>query len=374
MMTVCWHSGAALEFTHCSGSSTTMSSPVSRFAFLDSLRGLAAILVVVQHLFEHRGGIGGEVLAPLGPGVAGVALFFFVSGYVIPISAGPSPVPLPFMVRRVFRIYPLFLVALALAFVAGSSGLLPRWAFMAEAPPIQWLANLLLVQDFVGQQPFLGVTWTLAIELIWYGLFLAAVLRFRERAADVLDLVVPIAILSLALLSLIVESRIPLGRPLMIYAAVVGYQAARYHASQIDLQRLWRSIAVFAFVALVANLIAFGVYRHPQMTLAQSLGPWTLATLLFLTVMLAPGLRARSWLNSGLLPMLGMVSYSTYLLHPLTLGIGDLYFAGPARVPVAIALTALASVIGYHLVEKPGIVLGRRVAKWVGKPSAPAPA
>ena len=338
----------------------------SRFAFLDSLRFVAAALVVFQHLFEHRTGFVGETLVPLGPGVAGVALFFFISGYVIPLSAGTQFAALQFIVRRLFRIYPLFLSAIALIFLLGATSVLPQWSFMSYAPAIQWLANLALVQDFVGQEAFLGVSWTLVIELIWYGMFAAALMRFGDRAASALDILLPLSLVAMAILSLVMDVRLPIGRPTMIYAAVIGFQCFRRAQGNLSSAALVRSVLIFAVVALATNYVSFGLFRHPHITLAQSLGPWTVGTIIFFTVLLLKPLRNARWLNSGLIPALGAMSYSIYLLHPVAIAAAEDYAPGNWRVPVAVGLTAVLSMVGYHIVEKPGIALGRKIARWPG--------
>jgi peptidoglycan/LPS O-acetylase OafA/YrhL len=338
----------------------------SRFAFIDSLRFVAAALVVFQHLFEHRTGFAGEKLVPLGPGVAGVALFFFISGYVIPLSAGTQFTVRQFIVRRLFRIYPLFLSAILLIFGLGATLVLPQWSYLPSAPAIRWFANLALVQDFVGQEAFLGVSWTLVIELIWYGMFAAALMRFGDRAASALDTLLPLSLVAMAIWSLILDARLPIGRPTMIYAAVIGFQCFRHAQGNLSSVALGRSLLVFGVVALSTNYVSFGLFRHPHITLVQSLGPWTLGTVVFLVVLLLEPLRTAHWLNSGLIPDLGAMSYSIYLLHPVAMAAADTYAPDGWRVPVAIGLTAMLSLAGYHLVEKPGIALGRRVARWPG--------
>lgn len=74
--------------------------------------------------------------------------------------------------------------------------------------------------------------------------------------------------------------------------------------------------------------------------------------------------------NRGLLPLAGAFSYSIYLLHPIANAAADQYIVGAAQVPVALALTALLSVLGYRYVELPGIALGRSL---VARPSARKP-
>ena len=340
-----------------------MTETKRRFAFLDTLRFIAAAFVVFQHLFEHRPGFAGAMLVPLGPGVAGVAIFFFISGYVIPLSVGVRLDARAFLIRRLFRVYPLFLAAIVLLVLMAATGLLPSWSGMLSAAPFAWAANLLLVQDFVGVPAFLGVSWTLAIELIWYGLFALVLSLSGKRAGDVLDVLVPAGLIGLALASLLLQTRLPIGRPTMIYAAVIGYQLFRFHRGDIYAARMARSVAIFVLVAWAANFVSFGIFRHPSITVGQALGPWTLSTAVFIVAMLVRPIREARWLNHGPLPMLGAMSYSTYLLHPIAITAAGLYAPDGWRVPLALLATLLLSVAGYHLVEKPGVALGRRLAE-----------
>jgi len=84
-----------------------------------------------------------------------VVLFFLISGFVIPLSVRHAFDPGHFVLRRLLRIYPLYLAALALLVAGAGLGLLPEWAWLGTAKPQVWLANLLLVQDYVGQRPIL---------------------------------------------------------------------------------------------------------------------------------------------------------------------------------------------------------------------------
>lgn len=339
-----------------------------RMAFVDSMRLLAASLVLIQHVFEGRPGFVKSWLIPLAPGVAGVAIFFFISGYVIPLATRQGLDVREFMIRRLFRIYPLYLVTLALIALAGATSFLPQLSFVADAPMRVWIPNILLIAEYVKVRPFLGVSWTLAVELVWYALFAASFVMFGKKAADRLDVFIPVSFAGLALLSLVIGVRIPLGRPTMIYAAVVGFQCFRFHAGEIGAKRLARSILVFACVALAGTYIAFGIFAHPNLTLAQAIGPWIVATAIFLGGVLYAPLREAKLLNRGMLPILGAMSYSIYLMHPLATATADAYFAPVLQVPIAVVLTFAMAGAGFALVEKPGIKLGRRAARLFADP------
>lgn len=332
-----------------------------RLGFLDSLRLLAAVLVFAQHLFEKRDGLVKTWLIPLAPGVTGVAIFFFISGYVIPMAARSGFDMRDFMVSRVFRIFPVYVATLLLMAAAGAIGLLPTFAFIADASPLVWLANIALVSDYIGAKTFLGVSWTLAVEMVWYIAFGVSITLFGSRAADRLDLFVPLSLVALTVLSLALQVRIPLGRPTMIYAAVIGFQCFRFHAGEIDARQLARSIARFSVVALIAMAVAFGVFSHPNLTVLQAVGPWIVGTAFFLVFTLWTPLHDARALNYGIVPALGAISYSIYLLHPIATATAKTYFVTGFQVPAAIALTLVMSWVGFHFVERPFMRLGRSV-------------
>ncbi|NSL37173.1 acyltransferase, partial [Citrobacter werkmanii] len=90
---------------------------------LQYLRGIASLLVVLYHA---RGEISnvyaqsnlGELL--FGNGYIGVDLFFMISGFVIMLSTEKDKSSFSFIIKRLFRIYPVYLVCLfSLVFLQG---------------------------------------------------------------------------------------------------------------------------------------------------------------------------------------------------------------------------------------------------------------
>jgi peptidoglycan/LPS O-acetylase OafA/YrhL len=349
--------------------------PAQRLVVLDSLRFIAAAAVLFQHGVEQQGAIGQWIVGLLSPGVFGVALFFLISGFVIPMSAGRRFDPRSFAIRRVLRIYPLVLVAFVAVAILARATDWPAFDPARAARPSDWIANLLLVQDYVGAQPIHGVTWTLSLELIWYGMFAVMIAWRGERFAGPLLVVFPLALLGGAALSLAIEHRIPLARPGMVYAAVLGCRVYAWHAGRLSGGRLAIDAMVFTGVMTLCNFVSFGHFAHPSITLWQAVVPWLAATGFFLLVMTNAGVRESRIFDNRVLPLLGAMSFSIYLLHPIGLAAAEAVTRTAWSLPLGLGLTLLLSIAGYRLVELPAMMLSKRLTPrqpMVLPPLAPA--
>lgn len=147
-----------------------------RIAFLDYMRILAFTLVVMGHKFNI------DLLtwandpnthttlqytykllsdASLG-GAMGVVIFFLVSGYIIPYVLQREST-FEFYLKRVFRIYPLYISAIVIEMVLD-------YFNGTDLPPLGvFLPRILLLGDFFNTPLALaGVEWTLRIEILFY--------------------------------------------------------------------------------------------------------------------------------------------------------------------------------------------------------------
>ncbi|MGH1572241.1 acyltransferase family protein [Methylobacterium sp. P31] len=335
-----------------------------RIVFLDALRFVAAAAVVFQHVVEREGPRGQALVAALSPGVFGVVLFFIISGFVIPMAAKKRLNLGQFALRRVFRIYPLVLTTFGVLAVVGYSGLLPSLSYLKAATARDWIANLLLVQDYAGALTLWGVTWTLNLEVAWYTLFALSLLVIGPRFDDRLAIVAPVLLLSLALLSLAAGHRLPLARMGMVYAAILGARFYRGQSGTVSRDRVLIDLLIFMVVMTICNVISFGYFRHPNITMGQAVYPWLAAPVLFGIVALVPQMRDSRLVNSRVIGWLGSISFSTYLLHGLAMHVAEDYVASGGVLVGTLVLTLVFSVLGYYLVEVPGQKLGRWVESW----------
>lgn len=151
-----------------------------RLSGLDTLRGVAIVLVMLYH-FRIQGLVPPALVAVADVGWIGVDLFFVLSGFLIgaqllkPFAAGGSFSFAEFYLRRSFRILPAFLVVLLLyLFVpAWSDGSVPYapWQYFT----FMW--NLLML-GFPEHRAFSHI-WSLCVEEHFYLLLPAVLLLLR---------------------------------------------------------------------------------------------------------------------------------------------------------------------------------------------------
>jgi peptidoglycan/LPS O-acetylase OafA/YrhL len=154
--------------------------PGARFEFVDALRGLAALAVVLPHVtglfaYPRERGLSSLFLSLAGYGTAGVEVFFVVSGFAIAYSmraiASEDFSLGRFILRRAVRLDPPYWVAMLWV------GLVEAFrARMTHQPvvlpsPGKVLAHLLYLQDILGLGQFNAVFWTLCLEFQLYFFF-----------------------------------------------------------------------------------------------------------------------------------------------------------------------------------------------------------
>ena len=172
---------------------------MERFTFANQLRGAAALCVVANHLtgvyWSEPLLVAGATFSAVQTGAPpafsaltagawynlgpfGVALFFLISGFVIPISLERQTAP-GFLVGRLFRIFPTYVLALLIELTVVA--LAARyWHQPFTYRPKLILANLLLVTDIVNAPSIDLVNWTLVVELKFYLLMAALAVPVRR--------------------------------------------------------------------------------------------------------------------------------------------------------------------------------------------------
>lgn len=339
-----------------------------RLYFLDLLRIVAFVTVLIGHKFQPalRDFVQDAAqpawlrlpvqwLLPLSDGGAfGVMVFFLVSGFII-TQVVMNESTAVFAIKRVFRIYPLYIFACLL-----------EWG-LTQGPPLDWhlrLAQWLLIGDLVGAPYTLGfVEWTLRVELLFY-VFMAVVARLGVLRSPALA----VALYGLVALALYAAAPWPrhagwsdgyvnLYFPMLLIGSCV-YLAQGGPAAL----RLWA-------VAVVAGMLALSVMHTAQIQPRWSDRHFMqLALAVFVLAWLG-----RRHIRLGAFGMLlSDLSYAVYLTHNWIWDVLKRPVQAVATAPWlvnALVLLWLFAIcwLAMRYVERPGIRLGKRVAAMVCK-------
>lgn len=350
-----------------------------RMAFIDGLRGVAALSVVLMHFFHPAVSPIHEplkrVFAPavqsvLLHGELGVMIFFVLSGFVIAYTLrGQRVTPgfaANFMLRRSIRLDPPYWTMLAILV----SWKCVLWHDMA-GEMFAWFggwknvfANMFYAQDILrshavpGYFGVISVSWTLCLEVQFYLVLITLLTlgcavgrRWGRRGEN-------------ALFALVLV-------PLTAYSLYLWFAARRF-----EFFDMW--FMFFAGVALCWTLTGRMQQRWLWLLVAaivagagwQSDGrAYTAAGTVIAIYLAARTGGIYRWLGGGIWQYLGRISYSLYLSH-MTVGvlvISLIWQNGDKSTPLAIVayVIAVAAAIAaadllHRLVEAPFV----RLAKW----------
>jgi len=170
---------------------------LKKLAYLEGLRGIAALIVVFHHLvlmFYPALNYGEETeslskfvaITPLNifyNGAFAVSLFFVLSGYVLSykyILTKDAKIPIGYAIKRYFRLMPLIGFSVIFAFVIVRLNVLNPSALNAYTGSGDWLLDLFksdqsffsLIKNifygvlFTGDNQYNPVVWSMKIEFI----------------------------------------------------------------------------------------------------------------------------------------------------------------------------------------------------------------
>src|ERR1700729_3454065 len=168
-----------------------------RLAWLDALRGIAALCVVFDHLtYSVLQPVRNTVYQWFDPGQYGVFVFFMVSGYIVPASLERKGSVRSFWVSRVCRLYPLYLFAVGAMIVLWATGIGSLSGTNSDAVTASF-ADVFMLQSVLWAPTLPNVVWSLAYEMVFYLLITALFLGGVHRRSSRYALVFAVAALAL---------------------------------------------------------------------------------------------------------------------------------------------------------------------------------
>lgn len=323
-------------------SETAVKSTGARpYFMLDAWRGIASLWVVLFHvsgmIVQRDAGRTAQAIYSIGKyGGLGVQLFFVISGYCIVNAACASlrqqGGTWRFVKARCRRIYPPFWLAsiLAAAIFIGFRVLVARGLarpnIFSEQDYLHqsfayYFGNITLLQVALHQPSLLAVAWTLCYEVAFYAIIALVLVTFQSRLNSV-RLLQSLHIITIGCLLWLIAAPQSRMYPFDLWPQF-GLGVAVYDVLQGQRRRLSN--------VLIAGVLALTliVCMKPDLASGLTNAPIYLGFTVCLgfALLLCVGYRwdavvSRLW-PVRFLAWVGLFSYSLYLVHTLTMRIGN---------------------------------------------------
>lgn len=366
--------------------------PAARFAFVDGLRGMAALGIVIFHIWWYEpapksaiDSVHWTVDAAVMKTRGAVQILLVISGFVIAYTMRhiwfTRNEAVLFLARRVVRLVPAYWTAIAFvllvdAFCRGPAEIPSPFD---GAPTLQrTLAHMVFLQDIVGQESISAGMWTLCIEMQFY---LVAILGWG-LAQRLLPRPVPGQPRPSALALFLVFAPPALGS--LLYWRLLDSTTEwvihffwMFFLGMVTWWTLDRSLPKSAFALFVAIAVVELIFNvewrnYNAVALGTAIAIYTAGELN----------RLHIWLNWRPLQYLGRVSYSLYLIHfpicHLVTAIGWKLCGNSPTPPQALAIlisaipaSLLAAHVLYRFVEMPSAGWSARL-KGCSLPDSPS--
>ncbi|MBX0330148.1 acyltransferase [Oscillochloris sp. ZM17-4] len=337
-----------------------------RLAFLDTLRALAVLAVMLAHMLSEVSPSFGQFrFSIFDSGSFGVTVFFMCSGFIIQPSIEHAPSLRSFWRRRIYRLYPLYWCSVLATAAVIALGLTRPNPQIAAAAPLIVLANLTMLQNMLGAPHLQIIYWSLSFELIFYLIVTFSVFaKINRYSITITAGMIGATLIVEVVAPLLGGPKVPLalcGFLVIMFSGVLFHRAAEGQISTgaaLSLAAL--GLAVNIAAALVDSLMRYSGWWDNLFLISA----WSASYVVFIG---AYALRDSPLLALPPLQLIGRISYSIYLLHlPITLMIPPI--GGPI-ISVAIwsATTLGVATITFRAIEQPMIRRARAYDRGAGR-------
>ena len=279
-----------------------------RILWLDALRGLAILLVLLFHFstrYEEKyplHGFTGSMFLKFTFGWIGVHLFFMISGFIIYLTIQQKNGPIDFLVARLSRLLPPFWGAIALILLlefihAPLFGVQGRYDFATT------IFNIMMIPDILHVSFLDGAFWSLFVEVKFY-IFFAILWKLIDLRKSMTFYVSYGILLLLASFHNIVV-RVPLGEHFDYFLIFwTGIAACKVLYEKMP---VW----VYALITALTTASTLGLYTNgPELVI----GIPIFSSLFIIHAHISQKSPNFTKMFSPL-SRLGRISYSYYLIH-----------------------------------------------------------
>lgn len=297
--------------------------------WLESLRGLACILVVIHHYFFSR-----ALFGCLDIGNIGVVIFFLISGHIVTktcLNKDKGYIK-KFIYSRAARLYPAYLISVVIA-----------WA-VYQPNFFDTIVNLTMFQTFIGVNNVNGVYWSLQVELVFY-ILLVVFLYFGgvNKNKTLISLFFAIAInIAFGAVRYFFEKRAPSSLSSGISFILIS---AYFAISDNKKDNFYIFLLFYLFVVVFSNFLSYSKDWGYHVTPISFIVSNTLGIFIFFTV------KETKHVLGNTFNFLGRISFSLYLIHQPIKHAIDQFLPEPISIIYSLICSLALSYILFIFIE-----------------------
>lgn len=328
---------------------------MQRLDYLDFLRGIAVLLVLLAHThhffnyepFSQWSGIGAR----------GVQLFYIVSGftiyYIYQNKLNTSLDIKNYMIKRAFRILPLYFLVLPIYFIV--FGVNKDY----EYPLFNLITHYLLINGFFPEyiNSILRVEWSIFVEFMFYIVFAMIFYKFKN-----------ISIIKLLIISFMI-SVLSASASMVFYKDDMNMRTYLYLSPYFQFYNFFIGIFIASLnknitlykskiflISMILSFVFIGFFINS--TIIQTY----ISSLIFAAILL--NLSFNDYKYPKVFLYIGSISFSLYLVHFFFVMSYEKYITHSMINFIFLIITIfIVSVLTYKYIEKPGIRLGKKFIK-----------
>jgi peptidoglycan/LPS O-acetylase OafA/YrhL len=321
-----------------------MSINKSRLQVLDSLRAIAAMAVIIFHTTAYQFNFGRY----------GVQLFFIISGFVIFKTVESANTAKEFVIKRFFRLYPAYWVAIIITTIAVNFFSTTKHVSIKE-----FLFNLTMLQEHFKIENIDWSYWSLTPELFFY--FYMTVLIFFKWVKFIFPVCAAWMVIILCNYFFKIETH-------FIWIKFFNIRHGQLFIAGIMFYRIFYSKGnvVYNYIMLAATFLTSLLVYSAQ----YGLRDMAIAIPLFYSLFLLFITGKLEFLKLRPLIFIGNISYPLYLIHQrisLTIIEHYDYTSHYALVALLILVFIVIAYFIHLLIEIPGQKLGKKLSGLVSK-------
>lgn len=361
---------------------------------IQALRGGAVLLVIAFHFRQYlnsvyaQADIGDRLF---GLGEVGVDIFFVISGFIIVYSSrnSDSNTTTEFIIKRFFRLYPVYIVTLLLLLLFDKSTSYTVTNIVKSA--------LLIPNDYNFIGPWYGYSinlpaWTLTYEVLFYAVFAVGIFVSHKFRTPISIFIMILMVCSVQIYfrgfmqidpitrdledDYIIKNLTFISNPIVydfIYGMIIAELFMQLN-DRVTKSRVFVMVMVCFFWVSVALIIS-GYNR------GAGIQRWGLYSFMLVGSLVMLCKHADIKFGSFWLWM-GEMSYSLYINHMVVKKLSGIYLrdlgiykanGGATLFLILFILTFVMSYLTYNFIEKPSVSIGHKIAdrirrkKFMGK-------